>query len=111
MRLTDGWMCWLVQFDPVTGGKHRVHTLEEADGIYFVCPKCATPSKHEPGKFSGHPILVWFADRPRVPKEAEPLPRWRVSGTGINDLTLFPSILLPSGCRWHGWVKNGATVT
>lgn len=80
-----------------------------AQGILFQCPACAGPDG------SGHYVLVWFADR-GVPSEAEPKPRWHASGTGLDDLTLTPSINLdvpgPNGepaigCRWHGWVRGG----
>ena len=27
--------------------------------------------------------------------------------TGLEDLSLSPSILLGSGCRWHGFVEKG----
>jgi hypothetical protein len=34
--------------------------------------------------------------------------RWTVSGTGLADLTLAPSIHLSGpGCGWHGFVTAG----
>lgn len=74
--------------------------VSEAHGVMFECPSC-----------HGHQILVWFKDRPSLPASREPLPRWTASGEGISDLSLSPSINLDNpnstGCRWHGWVKNG----
>lgn len=72
----------------------HVDTLAEAHGIRFECPKCGN-----------HQILVWFHDRD-VPSDEEPLPRWTISGKGIDDLTLMPSINVP-GC-WHGFVQGGS---
>jgi hypothetical protein len=73
--------------------------IASAQGIMFDCPKCRR-----------HSILAWFRDR-NVPAAAEPAPaRWAVSGSGFDDLTLFPSIDLsanPNGCQWHGHVTNG----
>lgn len=74
----------------------QVATLAEAQGVWFECPGC-----------QGHRVLVWFAGR-GVPDEEQPSPRWQVSGTSLDDLTLHPSINLPgAGCGWHGWVKDG----
>jgi hypothetical protein len=81
------------------GRTHHVDTLAQAQGIRFYCPGCGE-----------HMIGLWFADR-GVPADAEPKPRWRVSGTGYADLTISPSINLDvpgaTGCRWHGFVTNG----
>jgi hypothetical protein len=77
-----------------------VDTLAEAQGVWFMCPEC----QH-------HYVLCWFRGR-GVPDDATPGPgRWDPTGTGLHDLTLSPSVLLPSKepgeCNWHGWVKNG----
>ena len=75
---------------------HDVASMDDAQGLYFNCPKCGN-----------HGVLVWFRDR-GVPADEVPGPaRWSVSGAGLNDLTLSPSILLTSGCGWHGFVVNG----
>lgn len=71
----------------------HVDELQLAHGIRFTCPQCGD-----------HQVLVWFRDR-AVPETEEPTPRWSVSGTGIEDLTLAPSINV-RGC-WHGFVRGG----
>ncbi len=40
-------------------------------------------------------------------------PKWQRTGDTIDDITLSPSIqrMDPGGCRWHGFVRNGATET
>ena len=74
----------------------EVDRLADAQGLHFDCPKCRE-----------HRVWVWFRDR-AVPSEEQPGPaRWVVSGLGFVDLTLAPSILLLSGCRWHGFVTLG----
>lgn len=78
----------------------HVDTLAEAQGVWFMCPQCRR-----------HYVLCWFRGR-GVPDTETPGPgRWDPSGTGLQDLTLSPSVLLPSTtpgeCNWHGWVKNG----
>jgi hypothetical protein len=92
----------------------EVATLAEADGVEFLCPLCFAKNK---GKVGTHVVICWFVGK--VPDDADPGPgRWTPEGTGIDDLTLSPSVNLdihtpeyykehPKACRWHGWVKNG----
>ena len=100
------------------GGSRTVYSLAEADGVMFQCPQCAAgkPVVEEDGKRfvrGAHYIMCWF--RGRVPDDVDPRPgRWTPSGTGLADLTFVPgeppmaiSVLLTSGCCWHGFVRNG----
>lgn len=85
-----------------------VNTLEEANGILFLCPKCFEENK---GRVGTHSVLCWFKDR-GVPDDLDPKPgRWNPQGTGYSDLTFVgpgaTSILLTSGCQWHGFIVNG----
>jgi hypothetical protein len=89
---------------------HEQESIEGAQGVMFVCPLC-----------KNHSVLCWFKNprnAPAVPKEMEPGPgRWTAFGSGIEDLTLNPSVNLDvyptvpdagqKPCRWHGWVRNG----
>ena len=79
----------------VPGRVYRhVDEMAEAHGIEFDCPGCGN-----------HRILAWFVG---VPADEVPGPgRWTPGGTGMVDLWLSPSINLPTGCRWHGWVRGG----
>lgn len=78
-------------------GSYRVvGMLCEAHGIMFDCPQC--------DGVKAHSICVWFADR-GAPEGEEPAARWGASGTGLDNLTLHPSINV-IGC-WHGWVREG----
>jgi len=81
-------------------GFRDVDSLTEAQGVCFECPQC-----------HGHSVLIWFRER-GVPAGKTPGPgRWMASGTGLDDLTLSPSINLTGpGCGWHGFV-NGGQVT
>ena len=84
-----------------------VDTLAEADGVWFLCPKCYADNGGEVGT---HSVICWFVGK--VPDDAEPKPgRWVPSGSGIDDLTFVgpnaASVLLTGGCRWHGFVRNG----
>jgi hypothetical protein len=97
--------------ETVTGPREymvRVETLAEAQGIFFRCPKCANGNGHG----HGHYCQVTFAGRGVADtqgchgKNGEPT-RWQVSGTGLDDLTTTPSILLYGGCEWHGFITNG----
>ncbi len=90
-------------------GTHgEVKTLAEGDGIMFLCPKCFVELK---GNVGCHGVICWFEGK--VPDELDPKPgRWNPVGTGLDDLTFVPgkksnSVLLLSGCKWHGFVTNG----
>ncbi len=88
----------------------RVDLFSEAQGIWFDCPLCWAAWKAG-GKYGAHGVLVWFAGRgvpERLGKNSSgQTVRWNASGTGFEDLTLTPSILLPGGCNWHGFVTKG----
>jgi len=36
---------------------------------------------------------------------------WKRTGDNIETLTLQPSIKRMDGCGWHGWIRNGETVS
>lgn len=85
-------------------------SLANADGVMFLCPKCFAANG---GKVGTHSVICWF--RGKVSDELTPKPgRWTPVGTGLGDLTFVPgnppmaiSVLLTSGCGWHGFVKDG----
>lgn len=110
-----------------TGYVRQGDQLAGAQGILFQCPSCAVGK--ERGEENGrrfirgaHSLRIPFAN----PRGAPPAPRsygkarWRiVKGTGLDDLTLSPSINAdipwrdqngvehPSVCKFHGYVRNG----
>lgn len=89
-----------------------VDTLAEAHGVMFLCPKCYQANSGEVGT---HSVICWFVGK--VPDDADPKPgRWHPGGSGLDDLTFTgpgaASVLLTSGCGWHGFVRQGrATLT
>jgi hypothetical protein len=91
----------------------RVDTLAEAQGVWFLCPKCyavGIAGGEEPG-VGVHGCQVTFEGRGATDQQGshndkgEPV-RWAVSGTGIADLVCTPSILLIGGCGWHGFIGS-----
>ena len=99
------------QFMKVVTAKRfqNVDTIEEADGVMFLCPKCF---KENGGPVGTHRVLCW---RPRVSQEIPPTPgRWEFKGTGYDDLTLVAGsssiFLTGEGCGAHFFVKNGEIV-
>ncbi len=87
-----------------------VERIEQAQGVKFLCPKCFAANK---GPVGTHAVICWSSSR-GVPAKAFPGPgRWRLVGTGFQDLTLdvepgkSRSVLLIGGCAWHGFVTNG----
>lgn len=85
----------------------RVEKLDEAQGLEFICPKCA----------DGHSIHVAFRDRGVIDhhgsRDGSGKPtRWAVSGSSFEDLTLSPSVDCTIGnpkC-WHGHIIDGQIV-
>lgn len=91
LEVPDGWL--------------HVDSIDEADGVLFVCPKCFATQ----GRPGSHSVLCW---RPRVSQDHDPKPgRWEFEGTGYHDLTLVAgssSVLLTGpGCGAHFYVRNG----
>lgn len=87
--------------------KEGDETIATAQGVMFLCPVCY---ERNSGPVGTHSVLIWFRDRGVPPDETPGPGRWAVSGTGLTDLTLSPSIDLSAnegGCGWHGWVENG----
>lgn len=86
-----------------------VRTLDEAQGIQLLCPKCYLKNK---GKVGTHLIQVTFAGRGVLDSQGahnskgNPA-RWKVFGSTIADLSTDPSILIEGSCAWHGWIRNG----
>jgi hypothetical protein len=109
MRLKDLEATFLQILDDKTYQMYV--SLAEAHGVQFLCPKCFAAND---GKVGTHYVICWFRNR-GVPDDLTPKPgRWTPSGTDIDDLTFVPgeppmavSILLTSGCGWHGYVSNG----
>lgn len=88
------------------GGSWRTDIpMAEADGLWFLCPKCWGVNR---GAVGTHGVLCW---KPHVPQTISPTPgRWEQTGTGFHDLSLVAgssSIHLQGGCGWHGYVQNG----
>lgn len=71
-------------------------------GLMFDCP-CGT---------CGEMVAVGFSN----PIDGGPVfdpsrPSWERTGDRFESLTLKPSILRTTGCKWHGWVTNGEVTT
>lgn len=89
----------------------HVDAIDQAQGISFLCPKCFIDKG---GPVGTHTVICWSRSR-GTPDDAGPGPgRWRLDGTGYDDLTLngekkggARSVQLLGGCGWHGFVTNG----
>jgi hypothetical protein len=89
---------------------HYQQALPGAEGVTFLCPKCF---QQNGGSKGTHSVMVFFEGADLPPDigrngRGETV-RWHAAGTGIDDLTLSPSIQLLGGCAWHGIVGNGET--
>lgn len=98
-RLTDLGAQFVVDDGESIWADRTGLSLAEAQGVRFDDP------------IKGSCVVCWFRGR-GVPDSSMPRGgRWEVSGTGLDDLTLNPSVDLSCGGKypgqWHGWVKNG----
>lgn len=112
MRLTDPW------FEAEFYGNASAHThhrqgdnIEGAQGILLFCP-CGY------GTDRAHGLMIPFANprnAPLPPRDHGPCtrnnsdehPRWTMSGSGLHDLTLTPSVDVGNDSCWHGFITNG----
>lgn len=83
----------------------RITTLEDCDGIQFLCPKCFVANY---GPMGTHSVICW---KPHVSQTIPPISgRWNFEGTSVDNLSLkagSSSVLLNSGCQAQFFVKNG----
>ena len=103
---------WDTTTGPQTGMREyfvRVASLDEAQGVQFLCPKCFARNG---GSVGTHWCEVSFEGRGVAELQGshgaggEPT-RWCVSGTGLADLSTQPSIQIVGGCGWHGFITSG----
>lgn len=90
---------------------HVVETIEEAQGVQFLCPKCYIANN---GSVETHHVICWSRSKGVNDAQSPGPGRWRMVGTSLDDLTLEAdppgiarSIALKGGCEWHGYVTNG----
>lgn len=113
MKLTELQPQFLRFVEDNVGRKefHHVDSIDLAQGISFLCPKCFVENR---GARGTHAVICWSRSR-GVPDHVRPAPgRWTLVGTGYHDLTLngdppgaARSVLLTSGCAAHFFVTNG----
>lgn len=127
MRLTDPWYeaTFIGEISP-QGSFRRLPSIEGAQGVLLCSPCCYGVER------GCHYVLVPFTN-PRnaapVPAGFQPEPKWTMTGTCLDDLTISPSVdctverpehveahraagLGPGECWpgrrcWHGFITNG----
>lgn len=115
-RLCDDSECRRPKPHTHSGFHHQGNQLERAQGLELWCP-CGF-GKAEFVKGRPHGILIPFSNpinAPAPPSNHGPVgrdgkthPRWVVSGTSLEDLTLSPSVEVnPKRPCWHGHIQNG----
>lgn len=92
--------------------------IDGAQGLQLWCP-CGYGKPEFP--LDGgrpHAVMVPFRNprnAPELPPEHGPHskndpsqhPRWEMSGSGLEDLTISPSIDVGTPSCWHGFIRNG----
>jgi hypothetical protein len=134
--LIDPWFDAGFIRDAQEDGGYRVHhengepiKFSEAQGLYLWCP-CGYGARDKDGSLEfpldlslnhgrPHGLLIPFSNPPSgiaVPANFGPVdkntgtthPRWQVvSGSGLSDLTLAPSIDVGKPSCWHGFIQSG----
>jgi hypothetical protein len=133
-RLIDPWFQAKFYGDVTATGWRHVHedgasmTFAESQGLFLWCP-CGFGLLDKAGKElypldlslqlgRPHGVLVPFANPPSgvplptdhgpVGRDTKTHPRWTVSGTGLHDLTITPSIAVGENPEcWHGFITAG----
>lgn len=124
-RLDDPWF-EAAFYGYVTQTGHRTAhegdvplAFNEAQGLFLWCPCGYGKDSYPLDGGRPHGLLVPFSNPPSgvpVPAEHGPVssgggarPRWTVTGSGLRDLTLTPSVAVGgSGAEcWHGFITNG----
>ena len=115
-RLTDPWFEATFLTETTAKGHRECDTLEDADGVQFWCPCGFGKPDYPIDGARPHGVIVSFGNPRRVPvpppdagsqsRNGGPS-RWTVSGTGLHDLTLSPSVAVGTPECWHGWITNG----
>lgn len=71
---------------------------ETLPALSMCCPACGF-----------HRVMIPYAPQRRALSNSHPV--WKhVSGDTLDTITLTPSYRLLSGCKLHGWVRNGTWV-
>lgn len=117
-RLSDPWFAAVFTSGTTATGYRKQDVLDGADGVRFWCPCGYGKAQYPVDGARPHAVIVSFAN----PHGCAPAPpdagsrsrdggpsRWTMSGTGLHDLTLNPSVDAgPEGAScWHGWIVNG----
>jgi hypothetical protein len=133
-RLDDVWFEAHFIAEVGSDGSYRAHSesgcpysLSQSQGVAFWCP-CGYGLLDENGKERypldlslnlgrPHGVLIVFANPPCgiIPpadfgpksRDGKTRPRWTVSGNGLNDLTLAPSVAVGEPECWHGFITSG----
>jgi len=111
-RLTDVWFeASFYRYTP--NGTEEVQELMDAQGVFFWCPCGYGKPEFQLDGARPHGCMIPFSN-PIFPTEPPPGegPKWIVSGTGLHDLTLTPSIAnaAPTPC-WHGFITRGDVIS
>lgn len=133
-RLIDPWFeahfianigddgSWRMNFD-----SGFPYSFSQSQGLFLWCP-CGFELLDKDGKERfpldlslnrgrPHGLIIPFSNPPcgiPVPADFGPVsrdgktrPRWAASGTGLNDLTLVPSVAVGAPECWHGHITLG----
>jgi hypothetical protein len=121
VRLTDPWFAaeFYGEADERGGFTLQGSRIDGAQGLWMWCP-CGfhDPKYRTVDGGRPHAIMVPFATprgAPALPPNHGPVgrdgsthPRWQMTGTGLEDLTVAPSVAVGKDPEcWHGWIQGG----
>jgi len=118
MLLTDPWFEaeFFGNVTPERSYRRQGGEIEGAQGVFLWCPCGYGKPEYPLDNGRPHGILVPFSNprnAPLIPENFGPVgrdgkhPRWAMSGTGLHDLTVTPSIAVGNPECWHGYITAG----
>lgn len=116
-RLSEPWFDAKFIGEIEENGSYRyLDSIDGAQGVFLWCP-CGRrdPKYQDPDGGRPHGLLLPFHNPRNAPLAPDSFnrqangktPRWVMTGTGITDLCLTPSISIGKPQCWHGFVTNG----
>ncbi len=119
-KLNDEWFEAKFYGEISADGKSMryLDSIDGAQGLFLWCP-CGYGKPEFPlNAGRPHGVLIPFVNprnAPPVPADHGPVnktdgktrPRWTMSGTGLHDLTITPSVDVGKDSCWHGFITNG----